>query len=294
MPVTIHREERNPHGVTRVASPEAFVIFAAIPSPSSNSISIGPVELRAYGIMIALGVLAAVWLTTRRWERHGGDPEQIQRMAMWAIPAGLVGGRLYHVITDFDRFRGNYGEIPQVWHGGLGVWGAVALGTLAALYFARREGMDIGALLDAAAPALPLGQAIGRFGNWFNQELFGRPTDLAWGLEIDVAHRPSQFLGESTFHPTFLYESLWNLGVVAVIIWVVPRVVPRLRLGTSFAVYVLCYTVGRLWIELMRIDPATRVFGARVNVWVSILVGVAALVVVARGVRGSDVELVEV
>jgi prolipoprotein diacylglyceryl transferase len=258
-------------------------MFASLPSPSSNAIEIGPFDLRAYGVMIALGVFAAVWLSTRRWERQGGDPAVIQQLALWAIPSGVVGARLYHVITDFDRFRGNYGEIPQIWHGGLGVWGAVAGGALGVLYVARRDGLDIAGLLEATAPAIPLAQAIGRFGNWFNQELFGKPTDVPWALEIDLAHRPSEYLDRATFHPTFLYEMLWNLGIVAVIVWVVPRVLPRLQRGASFAVYVFLYTVGRLWIELLRIDPATRVLGARVNVWVSILVGLVALSFVLRG-----------
>lgn len=268
-------------------------MFASIPSPSSNAIEIGRFDLRAYGIMIALGVFAAVWLATRRWERQGGDPLVIQQVAMWGIPGGIVGARLYHVITDFDRFRGNYSEIPQIWHGGLGVWGAVAGGGLAVLYLARRDGLDMAGLLDASAPAIPLAQAIGRFGNWFNQELFGRPTDLPWGLEIDINHRPREYVDQATFHPTFLYEALWNLGVVAFIVLLLPRVAPRLQRGASFAVYVFAYTLGRLWIELMRIDPATRVLGARVNVWVSILVGGAALVFIVRGLRSGQLESAE-
>ena len=266
------------------------MLLASIPSPSSNAISIGPFDLRAYGVMIALGVFAAVWLAARRWEQQGGDPAVIQQLAMWGIPGGVVGARLYHVITDFDRFRGNYAEIPQIWHGGLGVWGAVAGGGLAVLYVARRDGLDIPGLFEATAPAIPLAQAIGRLGNWFNQELFGRPTDLAWGLEIDLDHRPAEYLDRATFHPTFLYEMLWNLAIVALIVWVLPRVAPGLRRGTSFAVYVFAYTVGRLWIELMRIDPATKVLGTRVNVWVSILVGSAALWFVIKGARTGERE----
>jgi len=268
-------------------------MLASIPSPSSNAIEIGPIDLRAYGVLIALGVFAAVWLATKRWESQGGDPLVIQQIAMWGIPAGVVGARLYHVITDFDRFRGNYGEIPQIWKGGLGVWGAIVGGALAVLWVARRDGHDVPGLLEATAPAIPLAQAIGRLGNWFNQELFGKPTDLPWGLEIDHSHRPPQYAGEDTFHPTFLYEALWNLGLVAVIIWVVPRVWPNMRRGTSFAVYVFGYTLGRLWIELMRVDPATQVLGTRVNVWVAIVVGLTALVFVVRGVRDTDADRVE-
>ena len=266
------------------------MLLAAIPSPSSNSISIGPLELRAYGVMIALGVFAAVWLATRRWERQGGDPAVMQQLAMWAIPGGIVGARLYHVITDFDRFRGNYGDIPRIWEGGLGVWGAVAGGALAVLYVARRDGHDIPTLADAIAPALPLAQAIGRFGNWFNQELYGRPTDLPWGLEIDLDHRPADHLDQATFHPTFLYEALWNLALAAFLIWLVPRLMPRLARGSLVFVYIFGYTLGRLWIELLRIDPATKVLGTRINVWVSIVVGLTALVFIVRGLRGPRSE----
>lgn len=266
------------------------MLLASIPSPSSNAISIGPIDLRAYGVMIALGLFAAVWLSTKRWERAGGDPAVIQQLAMWAIPSGVVGARLYHVITDFDRFRGNYAEIPQIWNGGLGVWGAIAGGALGVLYAARRDGHDIAGLADAIAPSLPLAQAIGRLGNWFNQELFGKPTDVAWGLEIDADHRPAEFADRETFHPTFAYEILWNLGIVAVLLWVVPKVLPQLRKGYLVFVYIFAYTAGRLWIELLRIDPATQVLGTRVNVWVSIVVGLTALVFVVRGLRSSDTD----
>ena len=258
-------------------------LIASIPSPSDNSLQLGPLELRAYGVLIAIGALVAVWLTTRRWEQGGGDPEAIQKIAMWAIPAGVIGARLYHVITDFDRFRGDYIEVLYIWKGGLGIWGAVALGTLVGVWIARREGYEVPTLLDSVAPALPLAQAIGRFGNWFNQELFGEPTDLPWGLKIDANQRPDEYLDVATFHPTFLYESLWNLALAAVIIWVVPRVMPNLMAGRLFAVYVAGYTIGRLWIELMRVDHATTIFGARVNVWMSILVFLGAAVVVLRG-----------
>ena len=258
-------------------------LIASIPSPSDNSLQLGPLELRAYGVLIAIGALVAVWLTTRRWEQGGGDPEAIQKIAMWVIPAGVIGARLYHVITDFDRFRGDYIEVLYIWKGGLGIWGAVALGTLVGVWIARREGYEVPTLLDSVAPALPLAQAIGRFGNWFNQELFGEPTDLPWGLKIDANQRPDEYLDVATFHPTFLYESLWNLVLAAVIIWVVPRVMPNLMAGRLFAVYVAGYTIGRLWIELMRVDHATTIFGARVNVWMSILVFLGAAVVVLRG-----------
>ena len=257
-------------------------LVASIPSPSSNSISLGPLDFRAYGIAIALGVLAAVWLTQRRWAERRHDPEQISSVALWAVPFGVVGGRLYHVITDNQRFRGQWLEAFKIWEGGLGVWGAVAAGALGAYVAARRAGMSVPDLFYATAPAIPLAQAIGRLGNWFNQELFGRPTDVPWALEIDAAHRPTGFEDEALFHPTFLYEALWNLGVVAVVIWVVPRVLPRLRTGYQFAVYVALYTLGRLWIELLRIDSANEILGQRLNVWTSLIVGGVATALVIR------------
>ncbi|MCP3935836.1 MAG: prolipoprotein diacylglyceryl transferase [Actinomycetia bacterium] len=268
-------------------------LLLSIPSPSSGVLEIGPIPLRAYGICIALGVIAAVWLAQRRWEERGHNPDDMAAVAMWAVPAGVVGGRVYHVITDNQRFRGQWFEAVKIWEGGLGVWGAVAGGVIAAYVLARRRGFDLGDLFYATAPAIPLAQAIGRFGNWFNQELFGRPTDLVWGLEIDVSHRPTGFTQFETFHPTFLYESLWNLAVAATVIWVVPRLLPRLRLGYYFAVYVFLYTVGRLWIELIRIDSANRILGVRVNVWTSITVGSIALVAIWWGHREQSSEAAE-
>ncbi|HCB34042.1 MAG TPA: hypothetical protein DEP69_02390, partial [Acidimicrobiaceae bacterium] len=166
---------------------------ASIPSPSSNSVEIGPLDLRAYGIALALGVLAAVWVTNRRWQATGGGPDVVGRMTLWVVPAGIVGARIYHVVTDFDLYRDNLGDIPKVWEGGLGIWGGVAAGAATAYWVLRRNDDDFGAMLWAAAPALPVGQAIGRLGNWFNQELFGRPSTLPWAVEIDAAHRPDGY-----------------------------------------------------------------------------------------------------
>lgn len=272
---------------------EQNVLFASIPSPSTNSINIGPLELRAYGVMIALGVIAAVWLGGKRFAERGHDAEDIASIAMWSVPAGVIGARIYHVITDNQRFRGNWGEAFEIWQGGLGIWGGVAAGSLAAVWLSRRRGYDLPDALDSLAPAVPLAQAIGRFGNWFNQELFGGPTDLPWGLEIDEAHRPTEHLAEPTFHPTFLYESLWNLMVVATLIWVIPRVWPNLKRGLLFGLYVAFYTLGRLWIELVRIDTASEVFGVRVNVWTSIIVGLGALttVIVIQRRKPASAEL---
>lgn len=269
------------------------MVPASLPSPSSGTIELGPLNLTAYGLMIALGVVAAVWLAQRRWAARGGDPDDIVTIAMWAVPAGLVGARLYHVITDWQRFRGEWLDALKIWEGGLGIPGGIALGTAVGLIVARRLGIRLPVILDAAVPALPLAQAIGRWGNWWNQELFGRPTDLPWGLEIDPANRPPEHADAATFHPTFLYESLWNLALVGLLVWVDRR--GLLARGYLFALYAAGYGVGRLVMEWLRVDEASLVAGVRVNVWVSLaLVVVGGALVVrgwraaARGDRGDD------
>ncbi len=247
----------------------AVGVTAAIPSPSQNSISLGPLELRAYGLMIALGVLAAVWLSQRRWVARGGTREEISQIALWAVPAGVIGARAYHVITDWRRFHYEDGwlEAFALWKGGLGIPGGMAAGILTGLWVVRRQGLDRGAAIDTIMPGLPLAQAIGRLGNWFNQELFGSPSDLPWALEIDPSRRPAAHLDSETFHPTFAYEALWNLALCAVLIVVDRR--RRLRPGWLLAVYVLGYGIGRLWIESVRIDNASLIAGVRVNIWMS-------------------------
>ena len=247
------------------------MILASFPSPSSEAIELGPLTLRAYGLAIAFGVLAGVWLAQKRWTAVGGDPDDISRIAMWAVPAGLIGARIYHVITDW-RFDEGFAEPFKIWEGGLGIPGGIFAGVLMALWMIRREGWDRPSLLDAAVPALPLAQAIGRIGNWFNQELFGGPTDLPWAVEIAPEHRPAEYLNVETFHPTFLYEALWNLALVVFLIWL--GTTKRLRTGALLAVYVLGYLTARLWLETVRIDPATELGGVRINIWMS-LVGIA-------------------
>ena len=247
------------------------MILASFPSPSSEAIELGPLTLRAYGLAIAFGVLAGVWLAQKRWTAVGGDPDDISRIAMWAVPAGLIGARIYHVITDW-RFDEGFAEPFKIWEGGLGIPGGIFAGVLMALWMIRREGWDRPSLLDAAVPALPLAQAIGRIGNWFNQELFGGPTELPWAVEIAPEHRPAEYLNVETFHPTFLYEALWNLALVVFLIWL--GTTKRLRTGALLAVYVLGYLTARLWLETVRIDPATELGGVRINIWMS-LVGIA-------------------
>jgi prolipoprotein diacylglyceryl transferase len=251
-------------------------IFASIPSPSDNAIKIGGLELRAYGLAIALGVIAAVWISRRRWAARGGDPDDISRIALWAVLAGLIGARLYHVITDHDRFEGRWLHAFAVWEGGLGIPGGLIAGVGVGAYVAHRRGLPVTQLLDVVAPALPVAQAIGRLGNWFNQELFGRPTDLPWGLEIDPAHRPAGNLDVATFHPTFLYEALWNLALAGgLVLW--ERHHPNARPGRLFAFYVAGYAVGRAWVEALRIDPAAQLVGVRWNIWMSAIAFVGAI-----------------
>jgi prolipoprotein diacylglyceryl transferase len=254
-------------------------VLASIPSPSGDSIDIGPLHLRAYGLIIAVGVYVAVRWARARWEARGGRGSDITDLAVWCVPAGLIGARLYHVVTDWQLFRGRWLDVVKIWEGGLGVWGAIAGGTIAGVIVARRRGLDLALLFDVAAPVIPMAQAIGRFGNWFNQELFGRQTDLPWALRIDPSHRPEGYLQYDTFHPTFLYESLWNLAVVGIVLFVERRF--RLRPGRLFAVYVAAYTFGRFWIELLRIDPANRIAGLRVNDWVSVALFLAAVTFLA-------------
>ena len=248
-----------------------------IPSPSEGVWHLGPVPLRAYALCIIAGIVAAVWLAEKRWVRRGGKPGAIQDIALWAVPFGIVGGRLYHVLTDPQLYFGT-GQRPiealYIWNGGLGIWGAIALGALGAWFGARRAGLRFGEIAGVLAPAIPLAQAIGRWGNWWNQELFGRPTDLPWGLQISPDERPDGYENFTTFHPTFLYESLWDLGVVGLVLWIEARF--KITGGRLFAVYVMGYTAGRGWIEYLRIDTVNHVLGLRLNVWTSVIVFAAA------------------
>jgi prolipoprotein diacylglyceryl transferase len=255
------------------------MIPAAIPSPSEGVWYLGPVPLRAYAFAILAGIVIAVLLTQRRWRERGGDPDQVLEITFWAVPFGIVGGRLYHVITSPEAYFGAGGDPWKafaIWEGGLGIWGAVALGAVGAYIGCRRLGVSFPVFADALAPGLLIAQAVGRLGNWFNQELFGSATTLPWGLQIDDAHLPAGFEPGTLFHPTFLYELLWNLAGAALIIWIDRRW--RLGHGRVFWLYVVVYTTGRLWIELVRIDPANTFLGLRINVWTSIIVGLGALV----------------
>ena len=253
----------------------------SIPSPSNGVWYLGPVPIRGYALSIILGIVAAIWIGERRWVARGGRAGEVQDLALWAVPFGLVGGRVYHVLTDHELYFGA-GRQPiealYVWKGGLGVWGAVAFGALGVYLGARRKGIRMLPVLDALAPGVLVAQALGRWGNWFNQELFGKPTDLPWGLEIDVDHRPPGYLDDPTFHPTFLYEFTWNLAAFAFVLWADRRF--RLGHGRVLALYVMAYTLGRGWIEMLRIDTVelSDVGGLRFNVWTSIVLFVVAAV----------------
>jgi phosphatidylglycerol---prolipoprotein diacylglyceryl transferase len=272
------------------------MILLSIPSPSQGVWHLGPLPIRAYALAIILGVVAAIWVGEKRWVARGGTPGQIGDIALWAVPAGLIGARAYHVATDHDLYFGKGGDpvgALEIWHGGLGIWGAIAGGLLGAWLYTRRHGILLRPLADSLAPGLLLAQAIGRFGNYFNQELYGRPTKLPWGLEIDSQHWPSglTFPVGTTFHPTFLYEALWNLAGIALLLYLDRRY--RLGYGRVFAIYVMIYTAGRGWIESLRIDTIEldNVLGLRWGVWMSIILFVGAaiyLVVTGRRHRPPD------
>ena len=243
-------------------------LFGTLPSPSANSLSIGPLELRAYGLMIALGALTAVAWSRRRHAARGGDPEDMSTIALWAVPAGLVGSRLYHVATDWRSFQGRWEDVPALWQGGLGIPGGLMAGVTVGVLVARRRGLSMAGAMDVMVPTIPVAQAIGRWGNWFNQEVFGRPTDLPWALEIDAAHRPSGYSEAATFHPTFLYEGLWNVALAVFLVRIERRGV--LRPGYLVGLWVFGYGLGRLWVEALRVDQASLIVGVRVNTWMAL------------------------
>jgi prolipoprotein diacylglyceryl transferase len=248
---------------------------AFIPSPSSNGLQLGPVFVHAYGLAYVAAVAAAVFILTRRWTARGGDRALVEEVALWGFPAGIIGGRIYFLATSWNEVPDHWWGPFAVWRGGLGIWGGIAAGTLAGLVVLRRRGADIPAFLDCAAPALLVAQAIGRVGNYFNQELYGGPTTLPWGLEIDPAHRPSLYAGSATFHPTFLYELIWNLVLAAFLVWLGRR--GTVRAPGLFALYVTGYSVGRIGEELLRVDPSRHVLGLRLNFFVASLLAIAGL-----------------
>ena len=255
-------------------------IVWSIPSPAEGVWYLGPVPLRAYAFSIILGIVAAVWIGEKRWVARGGRQGEVTDLAIWAVPFGMVGGRLYHVITDWQLyFPDNPWAALYVWRGGLGIWGAIALGAVGVVIGARRKGILLPPVLDAIAPGVLVAQAIGRWGNYFNQELFGKPTDLPWALEVsDDTALAAGFPAGTTFHPTFLYEFVWCLAAFVVVVWADRRF--RLGHGRVVALSVMAYTAGRGWIEALRIDDVQMddVFGLRLNVWTSIVLFIAAAI----------------
>ncbi|WP_329203629.1 prolipoprotein diacylglyceryl transferase [Streptomyces sp. NBC_01435] len=264
--------------------------LAYIPSPSTGVLHLGPVPLRGYAFCIIIGVFVGIWIGSKQWRARGGQPGTVADIAIWAVPFGLVGGRLYHVITTYELYFGegkNWIDAFKVWEGGLGIWGAIALGAVGAWIGCRRRGVPLPAYADALAPGIVIAQAIGRWGNWFNQELYGKPTDVPWALKIDNG------LDNGTFHPTFLYESLWCVGVGLLVIWADKKF--KLGHGRAFALYVAAYCAGRVWTEYLRIDEAHHIMGLRLNVWTAIFVFILAVVyfVVSAKVRPGREEIVE-
>jgi prolipoprotein diacylglyceryl transferase len=273
----------------------AATVLAYIPSPDRGVWMLGPIPIRAYALCIIAGIVVAVLWGERRFVARGGQPGTVTDVAVFAVPFGLVGGRLYHVITDWQTYFGPGGDplgALRIWEGGLGIWGAIALGAVGAWIGCRRRGVPLPFFADAVAPGIVVAQAIGRVGNWFNQELYGPPTTLPWGLEIYERVDPATGLPDAlggvaldhtpvqVVHPTFLYELLWNLAVAGLVVWADRRF--RLGHGRAFALYVAGYTAGRFWIEQMRTDHATRVFGdIRINVVVSVVVFAAAVAYIA-------------
>ena len=249
--------------------------LASIPSPSSGNVHLGSLTIHMYGLMLLLGIASAIALTGIRWRQRGGDWDLVFRAAVWGVGFGIVGARVYHVATSWDEVPHTWWGPFAVWRGGLGVWGGIALGTLAGAYVVRRAGASVTLMMDCVAPGLLLAQGIGRLGNYFNQELFGKPTDLPWGLDIDLDHNLGYPAG-TTFHPTFLYELLWDVTGVALLLLVDRRF--RIRPPALFSLYVAWYTFGRTFEELMRVDPSHHFLGERINFWVSLVVFLGAAV----------------
>lgn len=274
-------------------------ILAYIPSPAQGVWHLGPIPLRAYALFIIIGIVVAISWGERRWVARGGLPGTVVDVAVWAVPFGLIGGRIYHVLTDWPVYFGAGGDPMRafaIWNGGLGIWGAVIFGGIGAWIACRRRGIPLPAFGDAVGPPILLAQAIGRIGNYFNQELYGPPTQLPWGLEIfvreDAAGREDPFNGVSTgevlqvVHPTFLYELLWNLLIVVLLVVIDRRT--RIGHGRLFALYVAGYCVGRFMIELIRQDPATEIFGVRINSYTSAIVFLLASAYVLFAPKGRE------
>jgi prolipoprotein diacylglyceryl transferase len=255
-------------------------VVGSIPSPASSGFHLGPFDVHVYGLLYVVGLAAAVLITVRRWEARGGSRALVYDVAMWGFPAGVIGGRLYFDLTSSGEVPAHWWGPFAVWDGGMGIWGGIALGTLVGVWRLRRAGVSVAAFMDAAAPALLVGQAIGRVGNYFNQELFGGPTNLPWALQISPAHRPAGYESFATFHPTFLYELTWNLALAAFLVWLGHH--RRIRPPGLFALYVAGYSAFRIFEESLLVDPAHHIFGLRLNFYVATLLCIGGLLWFAR------------
>ena len=251
------------------------IALAFIPSPSFNGFSLGPLRVNLYGLCIAVGIFLAYWIARRRWEARGYDGNDISEIVIWVVAAGVVGARVYQLFTGYSWDEDGIAGTIRIWEGGLSIWGAVLGGTIAVIVLARIKHLDLLALMDAIAPGLAVAQACGRWGNYFNQELFGKPTTLPWGLEIAPQYRPAGYETFATFQPTFLYESLWCLAVAGAIVLAGRSV--RLRKGQGFALYLFLYPLGRFVFESLRIDKSEVILGLRFNAWVALLVAAFGL-----------------
>ena len=243
------------------------MLVSFIPSPSANGFHIGPLFIHAYGLAYVAAVTAAIIITRRRWEAIGGNRDLVYDVAIWGFPAGIVGGRLYFLATSWNQVPPHWWGPFAIWKGGLGIWGGITLGVIVGLWRVRRAGASIPLFMDAGAPSLLVAQAIGRVGNYFNQELFGGPTTLPWGLEISPSHRPAGYLQYATFQPTFLYEIIWNLALAAFLVWLGHH--RKIRPPGLFALYVAGYSAFRIFEETLRIDPSHYLFGLRLNLYVA-------------------------
>ena len=261
-------------------------VLASLPSPSSNGFEIGPLDVRYYGLCYVAAVVAAVYIAGRRWHALGGERPLAEDIALWGFPAGLIGGRLYFVLTSWSEVPDEWWGVFAVWEGGLGLPGGIAAGVLVGVWRLRRLGVDVPLFMDAAAPGILVAQAIGRVGNWFNQELYGRPTSLPWGLEIAPDNRPERYADEPTFHPAFLYEIVWDLGLAAALVWLGHH--SRIRPPGLFALYVAGYSIFRVFIETLRVDPAKELLGLRLNFYVMAFVFAAAVLWFVRTQRAAD------
>jgi prolipoprotein diacylglyceryl transferase len=249
-------------------------MLSSIPSPSNGTIDLGPLPIHAYGLLLALGVLVAAKIAQTRWVNRGYNRTDFDDLVIWVVIGGVVGARVYHLFTGYDWDAGGLTGTVKIWEGGLSIWGVLGGGAIAVLLVSWRKHLDTLVLFDCIVPGLLAAQAIGRWGNWFNQELFGRPTGLPWGLEIDPVNRPAEYITEPTFHPTFLYESIYCLLLIGVLLWAERRF--RFRKGQALALYLAMYTFGRFFFENLRVDPSEKVLGLRFNAWVSALICVGS------------------